>query len=193
MSPFPRFGPPPGILAEEEVIIATLWAVTDDAVGGWENESGQASNPPTVVLAESVDSESDADYVTLSIPVVTSGTSSLRFIQDIPSQDPSSKQTVFAQVRCEWIDVLGAANPDAGDPSLTIRIKEGATTVRSSQVHSPITTTPTDYTAFMTEAEINSVTDWSDIRVEMEFDVAGIDTDEEVNYRVYEVRIEFQE
>lgn len=188
MTPFPLFGPPVGILAEEEVIIETLWAATDDAVGGWEDEGGATTD-----LWQSVDSESDADFVTLSTPVVVSGTSSLRFIVDIPSDDPSSKQTVFAQVRCEWIDVLGAANPDAGDPSLTIRIKEGATTVRSSQVHSPITTTPTDYEAFMTEAEINSVTDWSDIRVEMEFDVAGIDTDEEVNYRVYEVRIEFQE
>lgn len=178
----------PGILAEEEVLVETLWAVTDDAVADWEDEGGATTN-----LYESVDSESDADYVTLQVPVVTSGTEALRFIVDIPSGDPSSKQTVRAQVRCEWIDVLGAANPDAGDPSLTIEIREGASTVRASQVHDPIAETPTDYDCFMTEAEINSVTDWSDIRVHMTFDVAGIDVDEEVNYRVYEVRIEFEE
>lgn len=175
------------VAAEVEPITETIWADADDLVAQWEDEGGATTN-----LWQSVNADSDATYVTLVGPsvIVESGSRSLRFGLENPSAAPSSDQTVELRIRCEWIDVFGAANPDAGDPNITIRLIEGATT-RAATSAQQISEAPAEYSLFLSESQINSVTDWDDLYAEMTFEASGIDVDEEVNIRVYRARIVF--
>ncbi len=123
---------------------------------------------------------------------VTSGSRSLRFITDSPSDDPIGTQTVELRVRCRWVDVFGAANPDAGDPNVTLSLLEG-TTVRATGSAQAITTSFAEYSLFLTEAQVNAFTSWSDLRAQMVFEASGIDIDEEVDIEVSRVRVVFDE
>lgn len=175
---------PPGLLLKGAPLEETIWADSDSLVASWEDEGGATSN-----IYQSVDSESDADYATLQNVIVNSGSATIRFSLENPSGQPSPSQTVRALIRCEWIDVLGAANPSS--VTVIVRIKEGTTTVRAASSAQSISETPTDKFETMTTTEINSVTDWDNLYIEATFDVSGIDVDEEVNFRVYEARLDF--
>jgi hypothetical protein len=178
---------PPGILTTVPVLDETVFADNDDVVSVWEADDGGTTD-----IFEHVDSESDADHVELRSAnhIVTSGSRSLRFFMQNPSAAPSPTQTVDLRARCEWIDVFGSANPDAGDPNIVISLFEN-TTLRAASSAVAITETPVDYSLILSEAQINSVTDWDDVRMQMVFEASGIDIDEEVNIQVYRVRIIF--
>lgn len=188
MTPFPYHGHPGGAALDE-----TIYANLDAVTSVWEGGSPPGTDTTNIYVY--VDSESDTDYVRLRNPtnhIVTSGTRSLRFDMQTPSGTPLSSQTVELKVRCEWVDVFGAANPDSGDPNITINLYENGSQVTGGGGSAQqLTTSPAEYSHFLSSAAISNVNNWADVEVDMDFECSGIDLDEEVSIYVYRVRIIF--
>lgn len=188
MSPFPLAGCLPG-LYRGNPLDETVFADSDDVISQWEDEGGATTN-----LYQSVDDDvtPDSDWVELRSVnhIVTSGTRALRFGTQNPSGTPQANQTVELQVRCRWVDVFGSANPDAGDPNLTISMYE-STTNRGSGSAQTITTSFVNYSFFPSTSQIISVGNWDNLRVNMSFECSGIDLDEEVDIEVSRVKVIF--
>lgn len=163
----------------------TIWADADSLITGWEDEGGATSN-----LYQSVDSDSDADYVNRVTPIINS-TVSLRFrLADIvgPPDEPLSDQVVYLEVKFEYIQV---DQPLDSAPTASLYIREGTSTNRASNTGITVTQTPTDQSVTMTTGEINSVTDWTNLYAHMTFTTSGNGVDQDVDYRIYRVRMHF--
>tara|TARA_R110000787_G_scaffold79469_1_gene173683 strand:- start:9002 stop:9556 length:555 start_codon:yes stop_codon:yes gene_type:complete len=183
MSPFP-FCVPPGVLAKQQPLNETIWATGDSLITGWEDEGGATAD-----LWQSVDTDSDADYVNRITPVINS-TVNLRFKLDTPTADPTSGQVVELKVRMEY---LAPFDPLDTAPVAILEIREGTSTSRASTTGITVTTTPSEESVFMTPTEINSVTDWSDLYAQFSSTTTGNGVDQDVDYRIYRVRIIFSE
>lgn len=176
--PFPMLSSIPWIPALDE----TIWADGDSLITNWEDEGAATSD-----LYQSVDSDGDTDFVTLTTPVLNA-TRTIRFTLEDPSADPAPAQTVELRVKFKYIQV---DQPLDNAPTADILIKEGTTTTRASNTGITVTTTATEYSVFMTPTEIGNVTDWTDLYAEISFTTAGNGVDQEANYEVYRVRIIF--
>lgn len=182
MSPFPLAGVLAPILGAGQPIDETIWADGDRTTSQWEDEGGATTN-----LWQSVDSESDTDYVTLQI-VILNDTRTLAFNMETPSGEPIGSQTVEVQVRARYLEPT-LSLPTA--PEITLRLDE-STTERATGSATSLTTSFADYSLFLDTAEINSVTDWADVEVEMLFDnTMNTGVDEEANFEVSECRVIF--
>jgi len=160
----------------------TIWANGDRTTSQWEDEGGATTN-----LWQSVDSESDTDYVTLQI-VILDDTRTLGFNMETPNGDPIGSQTVEVQVRARYLEP-GVSLSNA--PELTIRFDEN-NTQRATGSATALTTAFADYSLFLNQTQINSVTDWADVEVDMLFDnTMNTGLDEEANFEVSECRVIF--
>lgn len=160
----------------------TIWANGDRTTSQWEDEGGATTN-----LWQSVDSESDTDYVTLQI-IILNDTRTLAFNMETPSGEPIGSQTVEVQVRARYLEP-GVSLPTA--PEITIDLDE-STTLRAAGSATSLTTAFADYSLFLNQTQINSVTDWADVEVEMLFDnTMNTGVDEEANFEVSECRVIF--
>lgn len=181
MSPFPLSGAFPGILSGTP-IDETIWADFDRTTSQWEDEGGATAD-----LHDSVNTESDLTYVTLQI-VILQDTRTLAFGMDDPSGEPIGSQTVEVQVRARYLEPT-LSLPTA--PEITLRLDE-STTERATGSATSLTTSFADYSLFLDTAEINSITDWADVEVEMLFDnTMNTGVDEEANFEVSECRVIF--
>jgi len=175
-------------------ISETVWAASDNLVAQWQDHTGSNDNGSPNPLYTFVDSDSDADYVRLidaSGHIVTSGSRTLRFNMAAPSGTPASLgQSCEIRVTCRWFDVFGGANPDSGDPNLTLSLRQ-LTTTKATASAQTITTGFVEYVYALSQSEINSVTNWSDVNVQMVFEASGIDFDEEVSIYVSRVKVVF--
>lgn len=176
--PFAVMPAPAGIPPLDEEI----WADSDRTNSQWETNTGSTSNVYTAC-----DSESDSDYVTLEIPVLN-GTRTLAFNLQDPSTDPATTQQVYAQIRASFDEpILALPN----NPTLEIRIDEN-NTQRAQEPAVQLSTSPADYTCFMTESEIGNVGNWNNLQVEMVFSsTMNTGADEEAQFLVYEARVIF--
>ncbi len=130
---------------------------SDVAVGSWENEGGST---PLYASVDETAANDDTDYVrchesaanpcevgldTLTDPAVSSGhVVRYRYRKDAPQS----------------LD-------------LTVRLLQGATTV-ASQAHADISTSYTDGSFTLSSGEADSITDYSDLRLEFEATNRGV-------------------
>jgi hypothetical protein len=177
MSPFPLAGVLAPILGSGNPLDETIWADSDNLVSGWEDEGGATTN-----LYQSVDSDSDADWVELTtanrIPdTATCGglevSRTLRFNLQDPSGKPTPNQTV--EVRCKMEYVVLLAGNGSESHTVDIRLREG-TTSRAVDTNNVLTTTPTEFSLFLNTTQINSVSDWNNLNVSLEFTSCSGDT-----------------
>ena len=153
----------------------TVFADGDESVGVWEDEGGATAN-----LWQSVDSESDADWIELRdanrIPdtVICPTTTSrlLRLFLADPSGVPSPDQTVELKVRVEYVELLSATGEEV---TLDLVLREGAT-VRATNAGLTVTQTPTERSLFLSTAQINSIGDWDNLSASLEFDACAGDS-----------------
>lgn len=164
----------------------TLVPTSDNTITQWEDEGGATTN-----LYQSVNANNDATHVELrNANVMVSGTTNprtLRFNMGDPSDVPNVDQSVQVIVRAEWIDAFGSANPTYIRMD-SIALRQGTTQKAISGANN-LTTSPADYVLQLSGGEIGSITDWTDLNVEMLFDADGIDIGEEIDVQVYRVRI----
>lgn len=173
----------PGQLAKQPAALdEKIWANADRTTSGWKTQSGGTSN-----IYQSVDSDSDSDYVEL-ISWILDDARTVAFRLESPSDDPSGTQTVQIKVNAKYLENFEVL-PNA--PKLTIKFDEGGT---QRAVSSPLTLTknPAEYSLFLTEAQINSVGSWANVEVEMLFDnSANTGPDEEAKFRCHRCRVIF--
>ena len=183
MSPFP-FCVPPGVLAKQQPLNETIWATADSLTTGWEDEGGATAD-----LWQSVDTDTNTDYVNRVTPVINS-TVNLRFKLDTPTADPTSGQVVELKVLMEYVPVF---DPLDNAPVAILEIREGTSTARASTTGITVTAAPSEESVFMTPTEINNVTDWSNLYAQFSSTTTGNGVDQDVDYRIYRVRIIFSE
>lgn len=146
----------------------TVYADGDLLVAVWRDDGGGTSN-----LYQSVDSESDADFVHLrsanvipeTVICPTETTRTLRFFIADPSGVPSPNQSVEIKVKCRYVDLFGATGEAA---EFDLRLREDTTSIAVSADQS-LSTGLTEFSLFLTVGQINSVGDWADLNVSMEF------------------------
>ena len=182
MSPFPLAGVLAPILGSGQSLDETIWADFDTTTAGWEDEVGNTTN-----LHDSVNSENDSLYVILSSWILNT-TERIVFGLEDPSGEPTPNQSVEVFVRAEYLENFEVL-PTA--PTMTIRFDENGTQRATSSALS-LTKSPADYSFFLNTTQINSVTDWNDVEMDILFDnTANTGVDEEAKFQIYEVRTIF--
>jgi hypothetical protein len=187
MTPFPYHGHPGGAPLNE-----TIYANFDAIVSQWEDEGGSTT---TNTMYQSVDSESDSDWVELRSAnhiINSSTTRNLRFDMASPSGTPLSSQTVVLKVRCKWVDVFNDATPDSGHPRIELNLFENGSQVSGGAGSwQALSESAAEYTEPLSSAAIGNVSNWDDVELDMDFECTGLGLDQEVDFEVYRVRIVF--
>jgi hypothetical protein len=131
----------------------------DSSVGSWADEGGATSN-----LYQSIDEETpnDTDYVQ-SEPNPSNSKYKVRLSNPGTAVNTDEPVTVRYRYRKS-----GAATTD-----ITVTLVQGASTVIASNSHAGVTTTVTAGSFVLSTGEKAAVTDWDDLFLEFEGDVAG--------------------
>jgi len=132
-------------------LLQTIYPNADGSLGNWKNELGGVTN-----LYQSLDEgwPSEADF----IHVVHSGTPNAAVIHLSDASDPGTGLQHVVKYR---YGKVGTATPD-----LTVRLKQGTTTI-ATWTHLNISGTA-DAVQTLTEEQANSITDYTDLRLEFE-------------------------
>jgi len=132
----------------------------DDTVGSWATHTGATTN-----LYQQIDEvvASDADYVR-SDTNPTDSAVKFRLSNSVPKPVAASAQWVEYRFRKEDL-VVGTRQCD-----LTVRLIEGASTVRATWTHTNIATGWTDASQALTGPQKSSITDYDDLYLEFEAD-----------------------
>ena len=98
----------------------------------------------------------------------------IRFSLENPTSTPQSPlygQSITYYVRCTWVEVTPPGSPATIVCNMTMRLKEGTTTVRSSDSgNSVVENTYTTFADVITASEYNNITDWDNLYLEVEFE-----------------------
>ena len=137
-----------------------LYPDADTSIGNWTTDAGSASN-----LYQQIDevTANDSDYVRSEIQPVTSK-AKFRLSNSVPKPVASADQ---------WVKYRYQKSGDAGAPllNLTVRLIEGASTIRASWTHTNISATLTDASQLLTGPQKSSITDYDDLFIEFEADI----------------------
>lgn len=165
------------------ILSETVWVDADHTVSGWEDET-----TATTDLYQSANADNDSTWVQL-VSWILDTTARIVFRFASPSATPSSVgQDAEIRIKAEYLENFETL-PSA--PTMTIRFDEGGTQLAASSALS-LTTTLAEYSLILSQAEINSVTDWTDIEVDLLFDnTANTGADEEAKFRISRARIIF--
>lgn len=160
----------------------------------WEDEGAATTN-----LYDSVDDNATGTYVTLQsvIPeTVICGSSTethqFRVLMATPSGDPVPGQSVTVRVGIRYVDLFGATGESH---DLTIAFFEGGgTTPIASTSPTAITSSFATYDLILSNAQHQSVTDWSDVQVRASIESCAGDSAPNAgdqNIEIYDIRIIF--
>lgn len=186
MTPFPLSGAIPGILAKLPPPLApeVLRPDTDIGISGWE-----AQDDTTTSLYDHVNDQSDTTYVRPQIPGLsecpTTENDNVEFGMSDPSGTPTGGvDTVVMRVRARYNMLIGGTGSATG----RFRLREG-TTVRATDSGNSLTTSWAWYELSLSSAQIDSVTDWTNLRVLSDADVCVDTLGDEISFEVAEIEI----
>lgn len=129
----------------------------DQSVGSWEDEGGATTN-----LYQSIDEivASDSDYVRSEQNPATNSKYECT-LSNVTDPQVSTGHIVRYRYR---------KNNGNQTINMVIRLKQGGTTI-ASQTHNGVSTTWTDGSFTLTGGEADNITDYTDLRIEVEADV----------------------
>ena len=159
----------------------TLRPDSSVSVSGWENQADGTTN-----LHNSVNDQSDATYVRQQIPVIsvcpTTENDSIEFGLENPSTTPNGSESVNLRVKARKAFPFGGS----GTSTMRIRLRQG-TTVISTDSGNGLTTSFAWYDCFLSQAEKNAITDWTNLRALVDADSCAAGAGDEVEVHIAEI------
>lgn len=149
----------------QAAFIGTLKPNVDIAKVNWEDELGGTTN-----IFNSIDDDSASTFIiTDEILMAFCGGSeeqrTCRFHMSNPSPLPSGAEDVTVRVRARYKS--SASNPSI---DMTIKLFQGGTLKATSSL-SALTGSHVWYIDFLTQAQKDSVSDWTDVRVDVDMSI----------------------
>jgi len=145
--------PPRSTFGTQNAFESAAFVPTSDiSVGAWTTETGGTTN-----LYASVDeaSANDADYIQSEAAPAASAVQ----IKLATMTDPAVSYGHYVTYRIQ--------KTGSGQLNMVVRLKQGATTI-ASWSHTDVSAVITEYTQTLSSAETDSITDYTDLRLEIE-------------------------
>lgn len=157
----------------------------DVSVSGWEGD-----DDGTTDLHDYVNDDLDSSYVrrqTPSLQECSGGTDNfaVEFGIENPTEDPTNVDTVVVRVRARYALPFGGG----GEATMRIRLRENTTTIATRSGIS-LTTSFVWYDDVLSDSEIDSVGDWTNLRILADADVCVDSVGDEINFEVAEMELD---
>lgn len=161
-------------------------------MGNWEDDGGNACSGGGIDCAADVADDSDSTYVqNEEILMAFCGGSeevrNIRFGFENPTDDPSGSETIIVNTRARY-STSGTNNPAA---SMVVRLYE-LTTLRGTASSDALTTSFQTFSWNLSQSIIDSVTNWDDIRVDVEVTVCE-DDGADIRAQIAFIEIQFND
>ncbi len=170
--------------------VASQEMVPDAVVGSpvWEDDAGATSN---AALVAAVSTQTDSDYVLPQVPGLsvcpTTENDSIEFGLENRTGDPPYGLVDTVVVECHMRYALPIGG--GGTATARMRLREGTTT-RATRTGINLTTGFVEYTDVLSATEIDSISDWDNLRIIVDADVCVTSIGDEISFEVSQMRLD---